>query len=101
MTPAITSINVAEALHLTRGTRKKITEPLLSWLIPKMNPHIDFFDSHNWGYSVLEFSREECRFVAYAVDKTDNSPDADREVMVAYRVPEGVVNLEEVTEEYQ
>ena len=101
MTPAITSINVAEALHLTRGTRKKITEPLLSWLIPKMNPHIDFFDSHNWGYSVLEFTREECRFVAYAVDKTDNSPDADREVMVAYRVPEGVVNLDEVTEEYE
>jgi alkaline phosphatase D len=101
MTPAITSINVAEALHLTRGTRKQVTEPLLSWLIPKMNPHIDFFDSHNWGYSTLTFTREECRFVAYAVDKTDNSPDADREVMVAYRVPEGVVNLDEVTEEYR
>ena len=101
MTPAITSINVAEALHLTRGKRKKVTEPILSWLIPKMNPHIDFFDSHNWGYSTLTFTREECRFVAYAVDKTDNSPDADHEVMVAYRVPEGVVNLDEITDEYR
>jgi alkaline phosphatase D len=100
MTPAITSINVAEALHLTRGRRKQVTEPLLSKLVTVMNPHIDFFDSHNWGYSVLEFDREECRFVAYAVDKTENSPDADREVMVAYRVPEGVVNLEEVTDRY-
>jgi alkaline phosphatase D len=100
MTPATTSVNVAEALHLTRGLRKELTEPLVSWLVPKMNPHIDFFDSHNWGYSTLEFTREECRFVAYAVDKTENSPDADRELMVAYRVPEGVVNLEEITDDY-
>jgi len=47
----MTSINVAEALHLTRGLRGEITEPLLSWLVPLMNPHIEFFDSHNWGYS--------------------------------------------------
>ncbi len=100
MTPATTSVNVAEALHLTRGLRKELTEPLVSWLVPKMNPHIDFFDSHNWGYSTLEFTRDECRFVAYAVDKTENYPDADRELMVAYRVPEGVVKLDEVTEDY-
>ena len=101
MTPAMTSINVAEALHLTRGLRKEVTEPLLSWLIPAVNPHIDFFDSHNWGYSVIEFTREECTWVAYAVDKTDNSPDADREVVVAYRVPEGVVNLHDVTHRHR
>jgi hypothetical protein len=34
----MTSINVAEALHLTRGLRGEITEPLLSWLVPLMNP---------------------------------------------------------------
>lgn len=49
MTPAVTSLNVAEALHLTRGWRKKLTEPLLSWLVPLMNPHIEYFDGHNWG----------------------------------------------------
>jgi alkaline phosphatase D len=101
MTPAITSLNVAEALHLTRGWRKRLTEPLLSWLIPKMNPHIDFFDGHNWGYSVVEFTREDCTYVGYAVDKTVDSADADREVVVAYRVPEGVVNLEDVTDEHR
>jgi alkaline phosphatase D len=100
MTPAITSINVAEALHLTRGRRRTLTEPVLSWLVTAMNPHLEFFNSHNWGYSVLEFDRTECRYIAYAVDKTENSPDADREVLVAYRVPEGMVNLEEVTDEY-
>ncbi|WP_281259271.1 alkaline phosphatase D family protein [Salinigranum rubrum] len=100
MTPAITSLNVAEALHLTRGRRKRVTEPLLSWLIPLMNPHIEFFDSHNWGYSVVEFTREDCTYVGYAVDKTVNSPDAEREVVTAYRVPEGRVELQDVTDEY-
>ncbi|WP_318569609.1 alkaline phosphatase D family protein [Salinigranum marinum] len=100
MTPAITSLNVAEALHLTRGRRKRLTEPLLSKLVPLMNPHIDFFDGHNWGYSVVEFTPDDCTYVGYAVDKTVNSPDADREVVVAYRVPEGRVELEDVTCEH-
>jgi alkaline phosphatase D len=100
MTPAITSLNVAEALHLTRGWRKRVTEPVLSWLVPLMNPHIEFFDGHNWGYSTVEFTRDHCTYVGYAVDKTVNTPDADREVVAAYRVPEGVVELEDVTDEY-
>jgi alkaline phosphatase D len=101
MTPAITSLNVAEALHLTDGWAKRLTEPLLSWLIPAMNPHIEFFDSHNWGYSVVEFTRDDCTYVGYSVDKTVNSPDAERDVVTAYRVPEGVVELEDVTDEYR
>jgi alkaline phosphatase D len=101
MTPAITSLNVAEALHLSRGMRKKLTEPILSVLIETMNPHIEFFDSHNWGYSVIEFGREECTYVAYSVDKTTDSADADREVVTAYRVPEGTVRLEEVTHRHR
>ncbi|WP_255151070.1 alkaline phosphatase D family protein [Halorarius halobius] len=100
MTPAITSLNVAEALGLTSGWAKRLTEPLLSWLIPAMNPHIDFFDSHNWGYSTVAFTREDCTYVGYSVDKTVDSPEADREVLVAYRVPEGVVALEEVSDEH-
>ena len=100
MTPATTSLNVAEALHLTRGWRKRVTEPLLSWLIPAMNPHIEFFDSHNWGYSVVEFTRDSCTYVGYAVDKTVDDSDADREVVAAYRVPEGATSLVDVTEEY-
>jgi alkaline phosphatase D len=101
MTPAVTSLNVAEALHLTRGWRRRLTEPLLSWLVPAMNPHIEFFDGHHWGYSVVEFARDACTYVGYAVDKTTNGPDADRSVVAAYRVPEGEVALEDVTERYQ
>jgi alkaline phosphatase D len=101
MTPAVTSLNAAEALFLTGGWRNRLTEPLLSWLVAAMNPHIEFFDSHNWGYSVVEFTREDCTYVGYAVDKTDNSPAADRDVVAAYRVPEGVVTLEDVTDRYR
>ncbi len=101
MTPAMTSLNAAEALHLTEGWRGKITEPLVSNLVTGMNPHVEFFDSHNWGYSVVEFTPEACTYVGYTVDKTVDSPDADREVLVAYRVPEGVVTLADVTDEYR
>jgi hypothetical protein len=31
--------------------------------------------------------------VGYAVDKAVDSPDADREVLTAYHVPDDVVNL--------
>ncbi|MBV0922771.1 alkaline phosphatase D family protein [Halomicroarcula limicola] len=101
MTPAVTSLNAAEALHLTRGLRGKLTEPLLSKLVAAMNPHIEFFDSHNWGYSVVEFTREDCTYVGYGVDKTVDSIDGDRSVVVAYRVPDGVVDLVDVTHEYR
>lgn len=101
MTPAVTSLNIAEALHLTRGRRGRLTEPLLTRLVAAMNPHIEFFDSHHWGYSVVEFTREHCTYVGCAVDKTVNSSDAERSVVVAYRVPEGAVNLVDVTDEYR
>ncbi len=101
MTPAITSVNVAEALHVARGWRRRITEPLLSWIVPAMNPHVEFFDSHHWGYSVVEFTPEACTYVGYTVDKTVNAPDADRSVIAAYRVPEGEIELEDVTDEYR
>jgi alkaline phosphatase D len=101
MTPAVTSLNAAEALHITRGLRGTITEPLLTKLITAMNPHIEFFDSHNWGYSVVEFTQDDCTYVGYSVDKTEHSPDADREVLKAYRVREGDMELADVTMEYR
>ncbi|WP_204365603.1 alkaline phosphatase D family protein [Natronococcus jeotgali] len=100
MTPATTSLNAAEALHLTRGLRNRLTKSILSRLVEWMNPHIEFFDSHHWGYSVIEFTPEECRYVAYAVDKTENSDDADKTVITAYRVSDGTKNLVEITEDY-
>ena len=98
MTPPTTSVNVAEALGVASGLRRRLTEPILSTLLPAMNPHLAFFDSHHCGYSVVEFTPSACRYLGYGVDKTEDSADADAELLVAMRVPEGRVEIQDVTE---
>ena len=100
MTPALTSLNLAEALGLTRTPLAGPTERLVRWLVTTMNPHIEFFDSHHWGYSVVEFTQADCTYRAYSVDKTENSANADRRLVTAQRVPRGRVHLEDVSDEY-
>jgi len=86
-TPAVTSVNFAEALGVDSGFGARLTRPLFRRGLPAMNPHLDFFDSHEWGYSVVEFTREACTYTAYAVDKTTDGADADRRVVARYRRP--------------
>lgn len=97
MTPALTSTNVTEAAGVNGGVVGTFAGNLLSRLVRAQNPHMEFFDSHHWGYSVVEFTNEDCTYTAYSVDKTDNSPEAETEVLVALRVPEGRVEIEEFT----
>lgn len=52
MTPAITSVNVAEAVGVDDGWLGDVTEPLLSAAVRALVPHVEFFDSHRWGYSI-------------------------------------------------
>jgi len=101
MTPALSSLNIAEAIGANRGPLGDITEPILSKAITWMNPHVQYFNSHRWGYSIVEFTRDACTYIGYSVDKLENSPDADREVLTAYRVPDGEVELQNVTDEYR
>jgi len=85
MTPAVTSVSIAEGAGVARGLAGRLTRPLLRTLFPAMNPEMAFFDSHDWGYSVVEFTREECTYTAYAVDKTVDSTDAERREVVRFR----------------
>jgi len=94
MTPTVSSLNVAEALGLNRWKLPELTEGLLSRLVEACNPHMEFFNSHRWGYSTVKFTREDCVWTAYSVDKTENSTDAQRELVRRYRVPEGRVELQ-------
>lgn len=96
MTPAVTSINIAEAVKVSRGRLSAITERFLEWAIHAQNPHLKLFDSHHNGYSIVEFTPDECTYTAYSVDKTTNAPDADRTVFARLRVPEGRVAIEEL-----
>jgi len=93
MTPAVTSVNLAEAASVDRGLLRRLTRPLLSGAVRAMNPHLSFFDSHDWGYSVATFTREDCTFTTYAVDKTVDADDADRRRLARFRVPAGSTEL--------
>ena len=101
MTPAISSVNPAEAVGLTGPLRTRLTGPLLRWGVRAMNPHIQHFDGHHWGYSVAEFTEAACTFLAYSVDKHVDSPDAERRVVRAFWVPEGETELVDVTGQYR
>jgi alkaline phosphatase D len=94
MTPAVSSVNLAEAVGVEEGLAARLTRPLFSGLLRAMNPHWRFVDSHQWGYTVVEFDREGCRWDAYAVDKTTRSPD--RRHLRSFRVPTGTTRLDAV-----
>jgi len=99
MTPAVTSANWAESVGIDEGLPARLTRPLLARVVPAMNPHIELFDSHGWGYSTVEFTHEDCVWTAYDVDKTVASSDPPREILAAYRVPSGRVELTDVSPE--
>ena len=94
MTPAVSSVNLAEAVGVEEGLAARITRPLFSGLLRAMNPHWRFVDSHHWGYTTVTFDRDGCRWEAYAVDKT--TPTPDRQHLQSFRVPAGTTRLEEV-----
>lgn len=93
MTPAVTSVNLAEIVP-GEGTLDftDIAEPVVT----TTNPHIEAFDSTEWGYSVVEFTPEECTFAAFSVDKTENSSDAEKQRLKTLRVPEGEIEIQTV-----
>lgn len=94
MTPAITSVNIAEAVGVENGLLADVTEPLLSGAVKALVPHIEFFNSHEWGYSVVEFTPEECTYRAYSVDKSINSAEAEKSLLTSLRIPDGRVDIQ-------
>jgi alkaline phosphatase D len=102
MTPAITSANLSEMADPSGagGFPAGTDGTTVNQLAQSQNPHIEFFNSSRWGYSIVEFTREDATYIAYDVDKTEDSPCASRETLVAYRTPAGSDELVEVTGEY-
>jgi alkaline phosphatase D len=98
MTPPLTSLNIAEEIGANRRPFTDVTETLLSRVVCAQNPHIEFFNSHHWGYAVAEFTPDGCTHTTYSVDKTVEPSNADKEVISTLRVPEGRVTIEEITE---
>lgn len=65
----------------------------LEHLVMANNPHIVYFNSHEWGYAVVEFTREACTWTIYSVDKEVNSPNASRRIVGKYLVPRDEVRI--------
>jgi len=108
MTPAVTSINIPEAIlagmKMASGRIggaigflvSDIVEPIVDAAIPKTIPNVEFFNSYEWGYSVVTFTPNHCTYRAYSVDKTDNSTEAERTLVTEVRIPEGRIEVEKL-----
>jgi alkaline phosphatase D len=91
MTPGVTSDNLAASAKLP-GTR---SEDAIDRIVRSMNPHMEWFNSSRYGYTVLEFTRGGCTYTAYGVDRAEDSADAARTLLRTYRVPSGRYELQE------
>jgi alkaline phosphatase D len=86
MTPAVTSVNLAEAVGVDEGSLSRPTRTLFRRAVLGANPHFDLFDSHHWGYATVTLDRDACRYVAYAVDKTVDDAHAPKRRLADLRV---------------
>lgn len=83
MTPGVTSVNFGEKVagevagklrhELSTRLAGRYAPRILGRVLQRLNADYSFFDSVNWGYSVVEFSREACTWDVYWVDKTVNA----------------------------
>jgi len=87
MTPAVTSSNLAEMLggSLSPEQRSLLLKGLAGPAIKGLNPHIQYFNSLQQGYSTLEFTPQWVDWVAYAVDKANPNPDVARTCVARQR----------------
>jgi len=83
MTPSVTSAALFDLLLKGLGS-SPFAAGLSEGAVRLNNPHVKFFDSSQHGYSTIEFGREHCEWVAYAVDK-DRPSDTARKVSARFR----------------
>ncbi|WP_166035678.1 alkaline phosphatase D family protein [Halorussus pelagicus] len=91
MAPAVSSDNLVASGQLPDTG----TDTLVSALRAE-NPHVEWFDSSHWGYAVVDVTREELTYSAYAVDRSVDAADASKRLLRRYRVPAGSVEMERV-----
>ncbi|MFC3476540.1 alkaline phosphatase D family protein [Halobacterium litoreum] len=90
LAPALTSQNVKETLGLPSG---RFARSLVERAVQDENPHVEFFDSHHWGYAVVEFEPDAATYTAYEVDKSAPAQNARRSRLARLRAPAGRVAL--------
>jgi alkaline phosphatase D len=91
MAPAVSSDNLVSSGELPESG----TDALVAALRAE-NEHVQWFDSSHWGYVVVDLTREELTYSAYAVDRSVDAADAPKRLLRRYRVPAGSVEMEQV-----
>ncbi|WP_049927951.1 alkaline phosphatase D family protein [Halopiger goleimassiliensis] len=92
MTPSVTSVNAADVIDFPGD----LDDAAVAELVRANNPHMEFVNWHVHGYSVVEFTEDDCTYTVYEVDKTVDSEDATKRAVASYRVPDDEVELEEL-----
>lgn len=87
MTPSVTSANLGEMLggKLTPEQRTLLMQGLATPAVRLNNPHIQYFNSNQQGYSTLELTDSYAEWVAYSVDKSVNDPAVARKCVARQR----------------
>lgn len=84
MTPSVTSPNlqdnIANAVNIDEDLRA-----LFNGGARLNNPHIKDFNSSIYGYTVMEFERNELRWDIYDIDKKQNNPATEKVLYRAFR----------------
>lgn len=94
MTPAVTSSALFEMLKKILGTSNpSLATSLSEGTVQLSNPHIRYFNTVQYGYSTVFFTRNHCEWTAYAVDKALDPAAADRKVVARYRKNAGAPAL--------
>ncbi|WP_380676364.1 alkaline phosphatase D family protein [Salinigranum sp. GCM10025319] len=109
MTPSVTAVNfherVTERVQTKSGSRLAgriagtILSAVMRAVVTGLNADYSFLDSTHFGYSIIEFSRDDCTWDVYWVDKTVNAASVDSTHAYSVRVPAGEYAIEDRSDE--
>ncbi len=94
MTPAISSPNMAEAIYPSPYLPGE--EEVVEAAVLLANPHLRMWNSHRYGYSVVEFTKSEATYSGYIVDKNTTHLPGNNKLFRVLRVPAGRVEIEDL-----
>ncbi|MGA9402910.1 PhoD-like phosphatase N-terminal domain-containing protein [Haladaptatus sp.] len=94
MTPSIRSVCAADVVDFPGDWDREA----LAAIAKAENEHLEYVNWYEHGYFVIEFTETDCEFTVYGVDADENSADAKKRTLAQYRVPDGELSLEALSE---
>ena len=98
MTPSVTSAGLLDMIGAKSGdpTVKAFLDGLSNGVVRLQNPHIEYFNSSEHGYSTVEFTPTSCDWKCYIVDKNVNDGSQQPKLLRHYRKTQGYHLLERI-----